>query len=340
MSEQPPSRSRGTVAASAHDTLAAEEIVGEDIVDQTAAGGAAVGAVDATTGAPVATEVSGKPRSLWTDAWHDLRRNPVFVGAGLLILLLAIVAAFPGLFTSLDPRFCELKNSNLGRSPGHLFGYNQQGCDVFARTIYGARPSILVGVLVTAGVLLLGGTIGAIAGFYGGIVDTLLSRVTDIFFAIPLVLGAIVFLSSFPTRNLWTVVSALAILGWTQIARIMRGSVISVKEADFVVAARALGAGNRRILTRHILPNAIAPVIVVATISLGIFIVAEATLSFLGIGLPPSTVSWGNDISDAQVSLRSAPHVLLYPAAALSLTVLSFIMLGDAVRDALDPRLR
>jgi oligopeptide transport system permease protein len=199
---------------------------------------------------------------------------------------------------------------------------------------------MLVGLITTVGVVLIGGTIGAIAGFYGRLADTLLSRLTDIFFGIPLVLGAIVFLSSFPSRNIWTVVAALALLGWTQIARIMRGSVISVKESDFVVAARALGASNRRILTRHILPNAVAPVIVVATISLGIFIVAEATLSFLGIGLPATTVSWGNDISDAQVSLRSAPHVLLYPAAALSLTVLSFIMMGDAVRDALDPRLR
>jgi oligopeptide transport system permease protein len=251
-----------------------------------------------------------------------------------------MIAAFPGLFTSLDPKFCELKYSNLGRSPGHPFGYNQQGCDVYARVIYGARPSIMVGVLVTTGVVLLGGTIGAFAGFFGGAADSIMSRITDVFFAIPLVLGAIVFLSSFPTRNIATVVAALALLGWTQIARIMRGSVISVKEADFVVAARALGASNGRILRRHILPNAVAPVIVVATISLGIFIVAEATLSFLGIGLPPSTVSWGNDISDAQVSLRSAPHVLLYPAAALSITVLSFIMLGDAVRDALDPRLR
>jgi oligopeptide transport system permease protein len=333
-----PSRSRGTVAASAHDTAAAEEIVGEDLVTQTIAAG---GPVDATTGQPVpALTAQGKPRSLWSDAWHDLIRNKVFVVSAVLIAGLVAVAAFPGLFTSTDPKFCELKNSNLGRSPGHPFGFTQQGCDVYSRTLYGARPSILVGLITTIGVVLIGGTIGAIAGFYGKFTDTLLSRLTDIFFGIPLVLGAIVFLSSFPTRNIWTVVAALALLGWTQIARIMRGSVISVKESDFVVAARALGASNRRILLRHILPNAIAPVIVVATISLGIFIVAEATLSFLGIGLPASTVSWGNDISDAQVSLRSAPHVLLYPAAALSLTVLSFIMMGDAVRDALDPRLR
>jgi oligopeptide transport system permease protein len=130
------------------------------------------------------------------------------------------------------------------------------------------------------------------------------------------------------------------ILGWPTVARIMRGAVISVKESDFVTAARALGASDMRILRRHILPNSIAPVIVVATISLGLFIVLEATLSFLGIGLPSSTVSWGSDINDAQSSLRSAPHVLLYPSVALSITVLAFMLLGDAVRDALDPKLR
>jgi oligopeptide transport system permease protein len=283
---------------------------------------------------------TGKPRSLWSDAWHDLRRRPIFLTSAALIAALLVVAVFPGLFTGTNPKYCDLHFSDAGITSGHPFGYNQQGCDVYARTLYGARPSIMVGVLTTMGTVLLGGLIGALAGFYGGVIDSVLSRVTDIFFAIPLVLGAIVFLSAFPHRNVWTVVLALVLLGWTQIARIMRGAVISVKEADFVLAARALGASDRRILARHILPNAIAPVIVVATISLGIYIVTEATLSFLGIGLPATTISWGGDISDAQVSLRTAPHDLLFPAGALSLTVLSFIMLGDAVRDALDPRLR
>lgn len=281
-----------------------------------------------------------KPRSLLSDAWHDLRRSPIFVVSSVLILFLIFVAAFPGLFTNVDPRFCELKNARAGSSSGHLFGFDRQGCDVFARTLYGARPSMLVGVLVTLGAVVVGGFIGAMAGFYGGLVDSVLSRVTDIFFAIPLLLGAIVFLQAFPERNVWTVVLVLVVLGWTQIARIMRGAVIGVKEADFVLAARALGANNRRLLVRHILPNALAPVIVVATISLGIFIVAEASLSFLGIGLPPSTVSWGNDISSAQPALRTAPHILLWPAGALSITVLSFILLGEAVRESLDPRLR
>jgi oligopeptide transport system permease protein len=283
---------------------------------------------------------TGRPRSLVSDAWHDLRRRPVFLISALLLPLLLLVAAFPQLFTGLDPKFCDLTRSRLGPAPGHPLGFDRQGCDVYARMVYGARPSILVGVLTTVGAVLVGGAVGAIAGFYGGLVDSLLSRLTDIFFAIPLLLGAIVFLQALTARNVFTVVLALVVLGWTQIARIMRGAVISVKEADYVIAARALGASNRRILVRHVLPNALAPVIVVATISLGIFIVAEASLSFLGVGLPPSTVSWGGDISTAQSSLRSAPRILLAPAAALSVTVLSFILLGDAVREALDPRLR
>jgi oligopeptide transport system permease protein len=283
---------------------------------------------------------SDKPRSLWSDAWHDLRRNPMFVVSALLILLLVIVSVFPGLFTSIDPKSCDLAHSDEGRAPGHLFGYSRQGCDVYARVIYGARASVTVGILVTTGVVLLGGLVGALAAFYGGAVDSLLSRLVDVFFAIPLLLGAIVFLSAFPFRNIWTVVAAIMVLAWPQMSRIMRGAVISVKESDYVTAARALGAGDMRILGRHILPNAIAPVIVVATISLGIFIVLEATLSFLGIGLPDSAISWGADISDAQASLRTAPHVLFFPAAALSITVLAFMLLGDAVRDALDPKLR
>jgi len=281
-----------------------------------------------------------RPRSLWSDAWHDLRRNPMFLISAALILLLIVIAVFPGLFTSTDPKFCDLTHYNGGRAPGHPFGFDRQGCDIYSRVIHGARASVSVGILVTSGVVLIGGLIGALAAFYGGWLDAVLSRFTDVFLAIPLLLGAIVFLQAFPFRNIWTVVAAIVLLGWPSVARIMRGAVFSVKESDFVTAARALGASDMRILSRHILPNAIAPVIVVATISLGLFIVLEATLSYLGIGLPNSTVSWGGDIDAAQSSLRSAPHVLFFPSAALSITVLAFMLLGDAVRDALDPKLR
>jgi oligopeptide transport system permease protein len=293
-----------------------------------------------TLGASSEPPSLGKPRSLWSDAWHDLRRNPTFVVSALLILFLIVVAVFPSLFTSTDPMYADLAKGDAGRAPGHPFGFDRQGHDLYARVIYGARASVMVGVLVTSGVVLIGGFIGAIAGFYGGATDSVLSRFVDVFFAIPILLFAIVFLSAFTVRNIWTVVAAIMLVGWPSVARIMRGSVISVKESDFVIAAKALGASDMRILGRHILPNAIAPVIVIATLSLGLFIVLEATLSFLGIGLPSSTVSWGGDINDSTSSLRTAPHVLVYPSLALSITVLAFMLLGDAVRDALDPKLR
>ncbi|WP_110946153.1 ABC transporter permease [Streptomyces avicenniae] len=295
-----------------------------------------------TAGASEATPEPGAPHGLWTDAWHDLRRNPVFLVSALLILFLVLVALWPGLIATGDPNHCELIRSLEGPSAGHWFGFDTQGCDVYTRTVHGARASITVGVCATLGVALLGAVIGGLAGFYGGFWDAVLSRLGDIFFGIPMVLGAIVFLSMVSLGGIWPVVLIIAALGWPQIARIARGAVITAKQNDYVQAARALGASNTRMLLRHILPNAVAPVIVMATIMLGTFIALEATLSYLGVGLRPPTVSWGVDISAASdgMQFRNAPHILLYPAGALSITVLAFIMLGDAVRDALDPKLR
>lgn len=297
-------------------------------------------------------DTSSPPTSLWADAWRSLRRNPLFVVSTLLIIFIVVVVAFPGLFTSQSPTKCLLAEHSLGPAQaGHPFGFNQQGCDVFARVIHGARASVAVGVLCTLIVVIIGGITGALAGFYGGLVDSIISRVTDIFFAIPLILAAIVVLQI--VKNLrgdednfflaiLPVVLGLAAFGWPQITRIMRGAVLTVKNMEYVDAATAVGATRRRNLIRHVVPNALAPVIVVATVSLGIFIVAEATLSFLGLGLPPGVVSWGNDIAEAQALIRAGRNlgVLFYPAGALLLTVLSFILLGDAVRDALDPKAR
>ncbi|MFE2284064.1 ABC transporter permease [Streptomyces sp. NPDC059443] len=287
-----------------------------------------------------------KARSLWSDAWGDLRRRPVFVLSLLMIVLLIAIAIVPGLFTSADPRAGDLRNHFLTPPNwSHVFqadwfGFDGQGRSIYSRMIYGARASITVGICVTAAVTLIGGITGLLAGYFGGKIDTLISRVTDIFFGIPLLLGALIVLNAFAQRTIWTVVFALTFLGWTQMTRVMRGAVIIAKEADYVTAARALGANTFRIMLRHIVPNAIAPVIVVATIALGGYIGAEATLSYLGIGLQDPTISWGIDISSAQRVIRTAPHALFFPAGMLSLTVLAFIMLGDAVRDALDPKLR
>ncbi len=281
------------------------------------------------------------PSSLWGEAWKSLRKRPIFWVALIIIVIAIAIAAFPNVFTSQDPRFCELSNSLKGPSDGHPFGFNRQGCDIYARIVFGARASVSVGVLTTIFVVIIGGVIGATAGYFGGWFDALLSRITDIFFAIPLLLAAIVFMQMFKeNRNIWMVILVLSLFGWTQIARITRGAVMSAKNEEFVIAARATGASKARILMSHIIPNSMAPIIVYATVALGTFIVSEASLSFMGIGLPSTVVSWGADISAAQASLRTNPMVLFYPALALAMTVLSFIMMGDAVRDALDPKAR
>lgn len=278
--------------------------------------------------------------SLASDAWRDLKSSPLFWTAGALISLLVLIAVWPGLFTNVHPRDCQLSRSLARPSREAWFGYDFQGCDLYSRVLYGARASILVGVLVTTFTSLLGGFIGALAGYYGGWVDAVLSRITDMFFGVPLLLAGLVFLSVFPGKGILGVVLALTAFGWTTATRIMRSSVIATKNVDYVTAARALGAGTPRILSRHVLPNSIAPVVVVAMISLGIFISVEATLSFIGIGLQSPTVSWGIQISDGQRYFLRAPHILLFPSGFLMVTVLSFILLGDAVRDALDPKLR
>jgi oligopeptide transport system permease protein len=282
------------------------------------------------------------PSSLWRDAWRNLRRRTMFWIAAALIILVVLLAAFPGIFTQTDPRFCDLSRSLDSAQSGHPFGFDRQGCDIYSRIVYGARTSVTIAVLTTVMVLIVGGLIGAFAGFYGKWTDAVLSRAADIFFALPLVLGAIVLRQAWRSdTNVLVIVCVLAIFGWPQIARITRGAVMSVRESDFITAAKALGASRLSILFKHALPNALAPMIVTATTSLGTFIVAEATLSFLGVGLNASEVmSWGAEIAKAQTTLRTAPTVLFFPAGALALTVLGFIMMGDVVRDALDPKAR
>ncbi|KFI44729.1 oligopeptide transport system permease protein [Bifidobacterium bohemicum] len=284
---------------------------------------------------------SAPASNMWTDAWRTLRRNPLFIVAGVLIVFIVFVALFPGVFTHQNPNYCQLEHSLEKGGPGHPFGYDTQGCDVFTRTVYGTRTSLSVGLLTTLLVVIVGTLIGGLAGFFGGWIDAVLSRFTDIFMAIPMLLGAIVVLQMFRTSSsIWKIVLVLTLFGWTQTARIARSSVLETKNLEFNTASTALGSTPLRNLVRHILPNSVASIIVVGTTSLGSYIVSEATLSFLGIGLPSTTVSWGGDISNAQAILRTDPSVLFYPSAALAITVLAFIMMGDAVKDALDPKSR
>jgi peptide/nickel transport system permease protein/oligopeptide transport system permease protein len=281
-------------------------------------------------------------RSLAGDAWYDLRRNPIFWVASVLVLVVVLMALWPGLFTDADPKDCDLSRQHDGPTGGAFFGYNFQGCDVWARAVYGTRVSLTIGGLAAIGAGIIAIVVGMVAGYFGKWTDAVLSRVIDIVLGIPLLLAAIVLLTRVKgsdTQRAAAIILVLAGLGWTTAARVIRSSVISAKQQDYVQAARMLGAGHGRIMRSHILPNSLAPVVVVLTIALGAFIATEATLAFLGIGLT-DTVSWGADINNGQVHAREAVTPLAVPSVFLALTVLAFIMLGDAIRDAFDPRLR
>lgn len=313
----------------------------------------AIAATPGPTGgiqAPLSTASKGeKPHSLGRDAWGELRRRPMFWISLALIVVFVVMAAFPRLFTSTDPNLADLAKAREAPSGDAWFGRDGQGYDVYARTIYGARASILVGLFATLFTLVVGSFVGIISGYRGGWLDSVFSRVGEIFLGLPLLLGGILFLYTFPSDLdtpflivVGKVAVVLGVLGWPSIARLMRSSVLQVKPNDYVQAARALGASPTRIIASHILPNSLASVIVVSTINLGAYISVEATLSFLGIGLQPPAISWGIAISEASGIglIRAAPHMLLFPSLFLSLTVLAFIMLGDTIRDALDPKMR
>lgn len=294
------------------------------------------------------SQKQGKPRSLWSDAWGILRRKVTFYISLAIILLVIVMSLFPGWFTSVDPRFGNLDNYLKKPSADAWFGYDVQGYDVYARTMYGARASLLVGVFSTVLTVLIGSVIGIFAGYAKSWIDSLLSRFGDIFAGVPFVLGAIVILTTFntPTENpsatriITQVVLSIAVLSWPVAMRIMRSATLVAKQQDYVKAARGLGASPLRIVFRHLLPNTVAPVLVYTTIALGAFIGAEATLAYLGIGLRPPVVSWGVMIAESRDYFQAAPHMLLFPAGFVTITVLAFVMLGDAVRDALDPKSR
>jgi ABC-type dipeptide/oligopeptide/nickel transport system permease subunit len=300
-------------------------------------------------GAPSVDVTDARQNSLWSDAWQQLKRNPLFWIGSFLGVFFVAMAVVPQVFSrGADPRDCSLANSGNPPSGAHWLGFDQQGCDYMANVAYGARNSLMIGLLAVIMVLILGTVVGAIAGYYGGFADSLLARLTDIFFALPLILGALILLRVGPStglpvisdRGAGAVAVALATFGWMTAMRLVRSQVIAVKSSDYVAAARAMGASNLRILTRHILPNAVAPVLVFSTITVGVLIAAEATLTYLGVGLQRPAISWGLQISTGQSLLRTAPHLVLFPSIILSLTVMAFIMLGDALRDALDPRQR
>ncbi|MDQ3396306.1 MAG: ABC transporter permease [Deinococcota bacterium] len=288
-----------------------------------------------------AASENGKPTSTLSLAWRRIRRDPGALLAVFIILTLVVAAVFAPLLAPYDPTVPDraVMFRATPPSPEHLLGTDRAGRDVLSRLIYGARISLLVGFGSQLLSLVLGIVFGLLAGYFGGWVDTLVSRFIEVLQAFPSLLFIIV-LSVSIGPGLLTAYIALGIVGWASVARIVRGSALSLKTADYVEGARALGASSARLIFRHILPGILPSLIVIYTIGVGGAIIGEATLSFLGLGVRPPTPSWGQMIADGQSYLTSAWWMSVYPGLAIAVVVIAFNFLGDAMRDALDPRMR
>ncbi len=282
------------------------------------------------------SETAALTRSLY----GVMRRQPLAAIGVTLLGVFVVCALFAPWLAPQDPAQLDLAGRLMGPSWAHWFGTDELGRDILSRTLYGARISLIVAVSVVGLSLAVGLVLGMIAGFYGGLADTVLNvYVTNAFLALPGILLAIAFVA-FMGPGLGNVILALAISGWVGYARLVRAQVMAVKEREFVEAARALGASNLRIMTRHVLPNILQPLIVQAAIGMAGAVLAEATLSFLGLGVPPPAASWGSMLNDARSHLFDSPHLVFFPAMAVMLCVLSFNFIGDALRDYMDPRTR
>jgi len=268
------------------------------------------------------------------------RHNPLAAVGVVLVIVFVIFALFAPWIAPHDPAAIDLPDRLSTPSHSHWFGTDELGRDILSRIIYGARISMFVGLRVVLLSLGIGLIVGSIAGYYGGSIDKFFNIVVmNAFLSFPGILLAIAFVA-FRGPGIFNLVLALSLGGWVGYARLVRGQVLAAREREFVEAARALGASDLRIIVRHILPNIIQPVIVQAAIGMAGAILAEATMSFLGLGVPPPTASWGTMLNDGRAHLFDAPHLVLFPAGAVMLAVLSFNFIGDALRDYLDPRSR
>jgi peptide/nickel transport system permease protein len=270
----------------------------------------------------------------------NARHNPLAAVGVVLVVMFVVLALFAPWVAPQDPAAIDLPARLDSVSHAHWFGTDELGRDILSRVIYGARISMMVGSCVVLGSLALGLIIGSIAGYYGGKIDRFINVVVmNAFLSFPGILIAIAFIA-FRGPGIFNLVLALSLGGWVGYARLVRGQVLAAREREFVEAARALGASDLRIIVRHILPNIIQPIVVQAAIGMAGAILAEATMSFLGLGVPPPTASWGAMLNDGRAHLFDAPHLVLFPAGAVMLAVLSFNFIGDALRDYLDPRSR
>jgi peptide/nickel transport system permease protein len=285
--------------------------------------------------------VASKKRSLFIDTWKRLRRSRTAVAGLVLVGLFLFVALFAPLIADYEDEAIKMNVRDRLMSPSmdHWFGTDEFGRDIFARIVYGTRISLFVGVISVSIALSLGGTLGAIAGYYGGKIDNVIMRVLDVLLAIPTILLAITIVAALGASilNLMIAVGVSNIPGF---ARVVRAAVLSVKDQEFIEAARAIGARDHVIILRHILPNSMAPIVVYATLKVASAIMATSSLSFIGLGIQPPTPEWGNMLAGGRAYIRDYMYVVMFPGLAIVLAVLSLNLIGDGLRDALDPRLK
>lgn len=296
-------------------------------------------ATNAAVASPAEPAVTVRTRGLWHDAFIRLSRNRLALGGLLLVVVLAVVAFLPGL-RRYDPyNDQDRRNTYASPSARHWLGTDNLGRDNWSRVVTGTRISLQVGVLTQVVVLGIGLAVGSVAALGGRFLDNLMMRITDIAYAFPDLL-LIILLQSVFGRGLWQVILAISLVAWTTIARIVRGQMLSLRERDFVLAARALGASQPHIVMRHLLPNTLGPVIVAVTFGIPTAIFAEAVLTFIGLGLKLPTASLGRLVADGRDLVERNAWIIASPAVVISLLMLSFTFLGDGLRDALDPRTR
>jgi oligopeptide transport system permease protein len=279
---------------------------------------------------------------LWASAWRRLRRNKLAMLGLALVLLVVLVALLADALSPYDPTFQFSSQTYARPSVQHWLGMDDVGRDILSRLLHGARVSLLVALSVQALALFLAIVVGGTAGYFGGRVDNLLMRFTDVFYAFPDLLLAIIVAAAIgpgnPVLGVLAIVLAIGVTAWTDLARLVRGQLLALREREYVQAARSLGASGARITFQHLLPNAAGPIVVRLTYGIPLAIQTEAVLSFIGLGLRPPNASWGSMIERGNQAIFSAPHVVLFPGLAIALTMLAFNFLGDGLRDALDPQ--
>jgi peptide/nickel transport system permease protein len=283
--------------------------------------------------------VEDKVVSPWKDAWRNFKKNKIALVGLSIVVMFILIAIFAPLLAPYNYSDVELADKHIAPNAEHWFGTDEFGRDIFSRIIYGARISLWVGFFSVAGSVMVGSLLGIVAGYYGKWVDGIISRIFDILLAFPSILLAIAVVSVLGP-SLKNALIAIAIINVPTFGRLLRSRVLSVKEEEYITAARAIGMSDTRILVHHILPNSLAPIIVQGTLAIATAIIEAAALGFLGMGAQPPTPEWGKMLADSKDFILQAPWTVLFPGLAIMLTVLGFNLMGDGLRDALDPRMK